>query len=134
VHSMPLLGGSPSEYCHPVWYGKTRMVGLSDGEKTCRICVTVQAQYRRVTDRRTDILPRHSPRYAHASRGKNCKDASTIVDYFYTNDILLSLCIMDWSTLITDNQITDITAGFRLGRSLICGKLQRTNFTTVNIG
>jgi len=27
----------------------------------------------RWTDRRTDILRRHSPRYAYASRGKNCK-------------------------------------------------------------
>jgi len=25
----------------------------------------------RQTDRQTDILPRHSPRYAYASRGKN---------------------------------------------------------------
>ena len=33
LHSTPPLGGFPSEYCHPVWYGKTRMVGLPEGEK-----------------------------------------------------------------------------------------------------
>jgi len=51
------------------------MVWLLDGEKTFRICVTVYTQYRRLTDRRTDrqtdILPLHSPRYAYASRSKN---------------------------------------------------------------
>jgi len=41
------------------------MVGLPDGEKQ------FETQYRRVTDGRTDILRRHSPRYAYASRGKN---------------------------------------------------------------
>jgi len=34
LHSTPPLGGSPLEYCHPVWYGKTRMVALPDGEKS----------------------------------------------------------------------------------------------------
>jgi len=38
LHSTPPLGGFPSEYCHSVWYGKTRMVGLPDGEISLRIC------------------------------------------------------------------------------------------------
>ena len=48
---------------------KTRMVGLPDGEKNfedmCNRIDTILACNRR-TDRRTDILPRHSPRYAYA--------------------------------------------------------------------
>jgi len=39
--SAPLLEGSPSEYCHPIWCEKTRMVGLPDGETILRISVTV---------------------------------------------------------------------------------------------
>jgi len=47
-------------YCL-VW--KTRMVELPDGEESLRICLAVLIEYRPVTDRRTDILPRHTPRY-----------------------------------------------------------------------
>ena len=31
LHSTPPLGGVQLEYRHPLWYGKTRMVSLSDG-------------------------------------------------------------------------------------------------------
>ena len=37
LHSTPPLGGFPSEYRHPLWDGKTRMMSLSDGEKISKI-------------------------------------------------------------------------------------------------
>jgi len=41
LHSTPPLGGFPSEYCHPVWYWKTRMVWLPDGEIMLKICLFI---------------------------------------------------------------------------------------------
>jgi len=54
LHSAPPLGRSPSEYWHPVWYGKTRMVEVPNGEKFLRIYITVYTQYQHVTDGQTD--------------------------------------------------------------------------------
>jgi len=83
LHSTPPLGGGGScrNIAIPFGTEKLEWWGYPMMEKTLRICITVYAQYRRVTDRqtddwqtdrRTDILPRHSPDYAYASRGKNC--------------------------------------------------------------
>jgi len=53
LHSMPPLGWSPSEYCHNVWYGKTRMVGLPGRGKMLSIWA-VFTEYWRVTDGQMD--------------------------------------------------------------------------------
>ena len=53
LHSTPPLREFPSEQRHPVWYGKTRMVWLPDGEKNSKICLFISTQLTNVTDGRT---------------------------------------------------------------------------------
>jgi len=71
LHSMLPWGGFPSEYCHAIWYGKTRMAWLPDCEKILKICLFVLTQLTNVTDRQTDTAWRHKPHLCIALRGKN---------------------------------------------------------------
>jgi len=57
------LGGFPSEYRHPVWYGKTSMVWLPEGEKISKISLFVLTQLTNVTDTQT-----HTPSHTHRHR------------------------------------------------------------------
>ena len=57
LHSTPSLGVFPSEYRHPLWGRKTRMVSLPDSEKNFEdIFISFDVIHERVrqTDRRTD--------------------------------------------------------------------------------
>jgi len=73
LYSTPQLGGFLSEYRHRVWYGKTRMAWLPDGEK---ISIHFGATHERVRHTHTQTH-RQTPHagiyraYAYASRGKN---------------------------------------------------------------
>ena len=54
LHSTPPVRGFRSEYWHPLWDGKTRMVSLSDGEKISKISLFVLTWSTNVTDGQTD--------------------------------------------------------------------------------
>ena len=51
LDSTPPLAVFPSEHRHPVWYGKTRMMWLPDGEKISKTSLFVSVQLTNVTDR-----------------------------------------------------------------------------------
>jgi len=76
-HAMkPNTGGKSRfylSYRHDVWYRKTRMVWLPDGEKSLKICLFVLTESTNVTDGQTHRRTPHDGigRVYIASRGKN---------------------------------------------------------------
>ena len=46
--------GTPFKFCDEIWHQKTRIVGLSDGEKIMTLAVFVLTQYWLVTERQTN--------------------------------------------------------------------------------
>ena len=90
--------GFPSEYRHPLWYGKTRMVWLPDGEKISKICLFVLTWSTNVTDGRTDrlrTLHDSKDRACIASRGKN----HPILMKFCTHQHILNWINVTWSKM-----------------------------------
>ena len=83
LYSTAPLGGFPSDYCLPVWFEITIMMGLLDGEKGLTICLPVLTEYftnvtDRQTDTHTDTAWRRRPRLMQASRGNNRTSRITI--------------------------------------------------------
>jgi len=68
-----LLGVKSSDLRNDPWCRKTRMIGLSDGERISMICSAVLIQYTRVTDGQTDGIGVAYTRYSiYAGARKNC--------------------------------------------------------------
>jgi len=94
LHSTPPAGLSPLEYCHDVWYKKTRMVWLPTVKRFEGMFICFDKMHKR--DRRTDRRTygqtwRHRPRLHSITRQKlsDIRNSCTIfiiLVSFYTQD------------------------------------------------
>jgi len=64
LYLAPPLGLMPSDLHNDPWWRRTRMMGLSDGERISMIRLAVLIQYTRVTDRRMDGIGVAYTRYS----------------------------------------------------------------------
>jgi len=123
LHSTPRLREFPSEYRHPVWYGKTRMVRLPDGEKIEDIyngLDTIPACDRQTDGQTNGHLTTAYTRYAYASRSKNCAVGMLKLEADYKHEasrglsataellvVLVSVCLLSVCRIIFQKFYTD---------------------------
>ena len=81
------LGGFLSEYRHPLWDGKTRMVSLLDGEKILKICFDMIHEWQ--TDGQT--LHDSIDRACIASRGNKTMKQNAEIWQLYNFTLLITL-------------------------------------------
>jgi len=87
LHSTLPLGRSQLEYCHSVWYGKTRMVWLPDGEKIKDMLICFDRIHER--DRRTDTqTPHDAAKMICLFHFPNCPFIFTYFNYFFRPGVM----------------------------------------------
>ena len=114
LHLTSPLGGFPSEYRHPVWYGKTRMVWLPNGEKISKISLFSRTWQ---SDRHTDRQTTHNG----TSRTYASHRATKI--YIHTNKFRIKTAyhILCTSKLIQFSEYCTLLRCFLYKQSIFCG-------------